>query len=191
MVNPLQLRWERLFRAAHPGYPMHLPMKCNITPNSTNGLEKCIVWWIRSHGWQAERVKVMGRPIDNRKTVTDVVGIQRTIGSVQYIKSTGQKGSADISATIPLKVSNGYGVKCAIEVKWGKDRIRPDQLEYKRQIEAAGGVYIIVKTWDDFLAWFNYIADFTRARDTWPGKGKQEQAELPLTGDVDLSEFDV
>ena len=39
------------------------------------------------------------------------------------------KGSADISATIPLKVSNGFGVRCAIEAEMGKDRIRPEQLE--------------------------------------------------------------
>lgn len=189
MVNPLQERWERLSRAAHPAYPARLQMKCNISPNTTNGLEKCIVWWIRSHGWQAERVKVMGRPIDNRRVVTNVIGIQHVIGSVQYIRSTGQKGSADISATIPLKVSNGYGVKCAIEVKWGKDRIRPDQIEYKREIEAAGGVYVIIKTWEGFILWFELIADFTRARDTWPGKSQMVTPDLPLTGDEDLSEF--
>ena len=171
--NPIQLRYERLFRMYHAAYPEHLTVKCTLSPDSTNGLEKSIVWWIRSHGWQAERVKVMGRPIDNRKTYTDVIGFQRTVGSINYIPTSGQKGSADISATIPLKVSNGFGVKCAIEVKCGKDRIRPEQIEYKRQIEASGGVYVIVKEWADFIKWFNCIADFSRSVDTFPAKVKK------------------
>jgi hypothetical protein len=39
-------------------------------------------------------------------------------------------------------------------VKIGKDKIRESQLKVKREIEAAGGVYLIVRSFDDFLEQF-------------------------------------
>jgi hypothetical protein len=38
-----------------------------------------------------------------------------------------------------------------IEVKYGKDKLRPDQIIYKQKTEAAGGVYLVVKNFDSFL----------------------------------------
>jgi hypothetical protein len=86
----------------------------------------------------------MGRPIDNRKQVTDVIGRTKTIGSMTWGKSTATKGSADISATI-----QGRSVK--IEVKIGKDRQSEDQKVYQANIEKSGGQYWIAKNFDDFI----------------------------------------
>ena len=57
------------------------------------------------------------------------------------------KGTADISATI-----RGRSVK--IEIKWKNDRQSDVQKEYQASIERAGGVYIIVRTFDDFVEWY-------------------------------------
>ena len=57
------------------------------------------------------------------------------------------KGSADISATI-----QGKSVK--IEIKWGNDRQSPAQVKYQSEIEKAGGIYVIVHTYDQFYGWY-------------------------------------
>jgi hypothetical protein len=159
----LTAKLKEVYTEKHKHYPDGLTVPLpNFRPTSTNGLEQSIVAYINAYGWQAERVKVRGTLKDNRITFENTAGMYRTIGSIGYIPGTGQKGTADISATIPLLRSNGYGVKIAIEVKWGKDRIRPDQVEYKKQIEQSGGISLIVKTWDDFYEWFHANADFTK-----------------------------
>jgi hypothetical protein len=89
----------------------------------------------------------MGRVIDNRKTYTNVIGQNVTIGSTQYIPGTSTKGTADISATI-----KGRSVK--IEVKIGKDKQSEAQKQYQSNIERAGGTYIIAKTFSEFMDWY-------------------------------------
>lgn len=145
--------WER---SKHPNYPAHLrlPVK-RYALNKANGLTQAVIAWIRAHGYQAERVNTMGRPVDNRKEFTDVVGFRRTVGSIDWIPGTGTRGSADIHASIPLKGSNGWAVSVKIEIKIGKDRLSDAQKEYGQQMELAGGVYIVVKTLDDFFKWWD------------------------------------
>jgi len=88
---------------------------------------------------------------DNKKQVTDCIGRTRTIGSGTWTHGSGTKGSADISATI-----KGRSVK--IEIKWGKDRQSEAQKEYQLSIEKALGIYIVVKTFDEFISWYdNFI----------------------------------
>jgi hypothetical protein len=62
-----------------------------------------------------------------------------------YRKGSGATaGMADVNAVMG-------GKSVSIEVKIGKDKIRESQLKVKAQIEQAGGVYIIVRSFDDFL----------------------------------------
>ena len=60
------------------------------------------------------------------------------------------KGSADISATI-----QGKSVK--IEIKWGNDRQSPAQAKYQAEIVQAGGIYLIVHTFDQFYDWYKTL----------------------------------
>jgi len=62
----------------------------------------------------------------------------------KYIHSGSRKGMADVTVVV-----NGRHV--SIEVKAGKDRLRPEQLKVKQEVEMAGGVYFVVKSFDDFL----------------------------------------
>ncbi len=74
------------------------------------------------------------------------------MGSVEWIKSTTQNGTADISATI-----QGHSVKIEIKCKATGDNCQSEaQKEYQRQIEKSGGVYLIVTTFEDFYSWFNH-----------------------------------
>lgn len=116
--------------------------------DTANGLTKCIIAYIKYKGGQAERINTTGIPLDTRRTVTDVLGRTRTIGSVQWRTSGATVGSADISATI-----KGRSVK--IEVKAGRDRMSEAQRKYQHDIEAAGGYYYIARNFTDFLYWYD------------------------------------
>lgn len=142
-------------REKHPNFPEHARPIRKYTERGANALTKCVIDWINFSGGQAERISTTGRPIDNTKIVTDVIGRQRTVGSVEWIKGTGTKGSADISATI-----NGISVK--IEIKYGKDRQSDDQEKYEKAIEKAGGVYLIVRNFDDFVSWYDNFIERTK-----------------------------
>ena len=131
----------------HPNVPEHAIPNPKYSDKTANGLTKCIIDFLMLSGYQAERINTMGRPIDNRKQVTDVLGRVKTIGSMTWGKSTARKGSADISATI-----KGKSVK--IEVKIGKDRQSDFQKEYQKEVEWAGGIYIIAKSFQEFYDWY-------------------------------------
>ena len=102
---------------------------------TANGLTKCVIDWIRLHGWQAERINTMGRPIT-------------TENGIKWLRSTSTPGSADISSTI-----NGRSVK--IEIKIGTDRQSHAQRQYQQDIENAGGIYLIIKCFDEFYMWWH------------------------------------
>lgn len=139
-------------RASHTKMrPDYVP-KTKFEDTTANGLTKCIIAWITLNGYQAERINTTGRYIDNSKIVTDVLGRKIKIGSGKYIKGTGTKGSADISATI-----KGKSVK--IEVKIGNDRQSEYQKEYEADIIKAGGIYYIAKDFDNFINFYKSLVE--------------------------------
>lgn len=115
--------------------------------DTANGLTKCVVEFLNLSGHVAERINSTGRYIDRSKTFEDVTGKVRTIGTGQWIPTSGIRGTADISATI-----GGRSVK--IEIKM-KDRQSDDQKKYQKRIEAAGGTYLIVRSFAEFYEWYN------------------------------------
>lgn len=123
------------------------------TDKTANGLTKAIIKFINLCGMQAERINTQGRMIDKTKIVKDVLGHRRTIGSVEWQKGTGTRGSADISATV-----NGMSVK--VEVKIGKDKMSEHQERYEEHITKAGGIYIVAKEFTPFVKW--YVSKFGR-----------------------------
>jgi hypothetical protein len=122
--------------------------KPNLTENGANALTRLVIDFLNYNNAQAERISSQGQYRDNTKIVTDVIGRQRKIGSATWTRGTSTKGTADISATI-----KGRSVK--IEIKWQKDKQSEAQKLYEQQINKAGGIYIIVKTFDDFVNWYD------------------------------------
>jgi len=131
----------------YPDFPEHCRYIGRWTDKTSNGLTKMIIKFLQLNGWQAERISVTGRKVDNRKVVQNVIGQQQVIGSAYYIPTSMQKGSADISATIA-----GQSVK--IEVKIGRDKQSHEQIEYQMGIERAGGTYVIAKDFETFYPWY-------------------------------------
>jgi hypothetical protein len=146
-----QLKQEAMLES-YPNVPKYALSTPKYEDKTANGLTKCIIEFLQLSNHQAERINTMGRPIDNRKQVTDVIGRTKTIGSMTWGKSTATKGSADISATI-----QGRSVK--IEVKIGADRQSQDQKIYQDNIEKSGGKYWIAKNFDDFIKKYDDFLD--------------------------------
>ncbi len=66
-------------------------------------------------------------------------------GSVVGFRSGGKSGISDIVAISP---PNGRGV--FIEVKTGRDKLRPEQEGFKRNVTLMGAMYLEVKDFEDF-----------------------------------------
>ena len=117
---------------------------------STNGLTKCVYDHLALNGYFVERTGNEGRIIDDRKEVIDCIGRHKTIGTIKRIRSSGTSGTSDLKAII-----KGQFIAIEIKCKATNDRIRPDQIKYKLQVEKSGGVYIIASTFQQFYEWFN------------------------------------
>jgi hypothetical protein len=110
--------------------PSRTQMDFKFADNGANALTKSIMAYLTMKGYFAARIN-SGATYDVR------LGIFR--------KGSGATaGMADINAII-----NGRSV--SIEVKYGRDKIRPSQLKVKAEIEAAGGIYFIARTFDGLL----------------------------------------
>ena len=108
------------------------------TPNfpkveTSNGLTQYIVNFITWSGYRATRINTMGRMVAGK-----------------WIHSTTRKGSADISSTIK-------GRSVMFEIKVGRDKPRPEQLEEQRREIAAGGLYFFVRTPEEFIEIFDKL----------------------------------
>ena len=145
-LSILKDRYLSAHRVKYPSMPEYARTAPRYSDKTANGLTKCVIDFIRLSGGQAERINATGQYIDQSQTYIDVLGRTRTIGTGQWLQSTGQKGTADISAVI-----RGRAVK--IEIKVGKDRQSGDKRKYQEAIERAGGVYLIVRSFDEFFQW--------------------------------------
>ena len=149
-ATPLQLLCDlanAAKRIKYPNTPAAFIPKTKYSDRTANGLTKCILDFLQLSGHQAERINRIARPIDTRQEVTDVLGRTRVIGSIQFIKSGGTNGSADISA-----IMQGRAVK--IEIKIGKDKQSSEQKQYQQAVEKAGGTYVIATSFVQFYEWY-------------------------------------
>ena len=135
-------------RIKHPTIDQKYLAFTDWKDNSANSLTNCVIAYVQYMGGQAERISSQGQYREGAK-------IQVGTGEIAHTKqlpgkwTPGQstKGTADISTTI-----RGRSVK--IEIKYGKDRQSDVQKAYQEAIERAGGVYIIVRTFDEFVEWY-------------------------------------
>jgi hypothetical protein len=144
-----QLNWLAFdqLKAKHPDIkPEWLP-RPNYKDKNANQLTQSIIAFLRLQGHQSERIAVTGRMIDRRKVVKDCLGQSLIIGSTEWIKSSMQRGTADISATI-------YGRSIKIEVKIQNDKQSEAQRIYQAQVEASDGVYYVARDFQSFYGWY-------------------------------------
>lgn len=137
-----------------PSIPTKYVIGTKHTDRTANGLTKAIIQFINLSGGAAERINNLGRMVDRTKVVTNSIGQHMRIGSVEWQKGTGTKGTADISATVA-------SLSVKIEVKIGRDKQSNDQKKYEEHITEAGGVYIIATEFAAFVRW--YVSKFGRS----------------------------
>jgi len=129
---------DQLKSEKHPTIPPHVLARQKFKDTTANDLTKTIIWdMFHVREGVAYRIN-NGATYDRSKGV--------------YRKGVQRKGVPDIIGIID-------GRFFGIEVKIGKDRQSADQKEVEREITAAGGVYFIAKTYDDYL---DKIKPFTR-----------------------------
>ncbi len=134
-------------RRKHPDNPYPLAPK-PYDVRKTSQLEGAICKLLHLYGYNsARRTHVVGRQLEpDRVTYNIITGRRQTLDKGRYIPTTGRKGEADIHANIILK--DGTPRSLAIEVKnqYSNDRMRPEQVKYKEDFEADGGLYIVVRS---------------------------------------------
>lgn len=118
---------RNLHREKRPG--VRIPIYRDETAND---LTTCIVDYINLKGFQAERVHCFGSPIP----VKD--------GLYKMGRTNMHKGTSDIHSVI-------MGLSVKVEVKAGSDRMSTYQWKYKEEVEQAGGIYIIARSFPQFL----------------------------------------
>jgi len=111
-----------------------------------NDVEKAIEKFASIVGFLAERTKTQGRLM--AATYKDTAMGRLQTSKEKFVTSTSRKGSSDMKLLI-----QGTPIYC--EIKFGKDKQRPDQIKYQSDVERNGGVYIIVKTFEEFMVWYS------------------------------------
>ena len=116
--------------------------RTKLRETTANELTKSIKAWLQYSGFDVERVNTQGNYSNKLK---------------RYVYSGSTKGAADLSATI-------YGMTVKIEVKAGRDKPRPAQLERQKSIQKSGGFYIFVYNFDDFIVKITDVIDEIKDR---------------------------
>lgn len=111
----------------YPGQPYLC--KKSLRDDTANGLTACISAWCSVNGAHFQRVNTTG---------------QYDFKLGRYRRSGSTKGVADI-----MIIYKGNTIN--LEIKIGKDKQSKDQVKMQESINNAGGIYIIVKSFDNFL----------------------------------------
>jgi len=125
-------QFEKQYQAWHykgRKFPTEWQVKPNFRDDSANELTKIVCAWLKLNGYFAARVNTTG-------TFNAKLG--------KFIKSGSSNGMADVTSVINSK-------HVSIEIKAGRDKPRPEQLKVQGQVQNAGGAYIFIHSFDDFL----------------------------------------
>lgn len=111
----------------YPGQPYLC--KKSLRDDTANGLTECLSCWCTVNGAHFQRVNTQG---------------QWDFKLGRYRRSGSTKGVTDTMIIYKGQVFN-------IEIKIGRDKQSKDQIKMQESINNAGGIYIIVKSYDGFL----------------------------------------
>lgn len=152
MIRELQDKANAVTSQRYSRVPAHAIPKAKFSDRTANGLTRAIIAWLDLHGHFATRVNVSGRQLPGL-TYVDVVGRVRSFPG-RWIRSSTVRGVADIICSI-----NGRHV--SIEIKMARDKQSAHQKKVEQEIIQDGGTYIVVKSFDEFLAWYqNFCLSF-------------------------------
>ena len=122
----------RELRRKYPNVPEYALPKKKVSDTTANGLTKSILTWLTLNGHYCSRIQSQGQFNPTLK---------------RWTKSTVRRGIGDVMAII-----NGRTIM--IEVKAGRDKLSKYQERTRKEVERSGGVYIMVRTFDEFMNWY-------------------------------------
>lgn len=140
-LSDLKLKHDR---TRYASVPAHAIGRTAYTDKTANGLAKAIKVYCEIKNVWCERTGSEGRYRPG-KMIVDVVGRGR------QMKGTWLPGNNVGQGDLQIIIK---GKTYSVEIKIGKDRQSDVQKQYQAKLESAGGVYVIVKSWDDF--WENF-----------------------------------
>ena len=130
-------------RRLHPNLPESAVASANYSDANANGLTKCVVAYITLSGGWASRINTTGQMRPTGKT-------EVSAGRLKWVHGTTKRGTPDV-----LGVLNGK--QLSIEIKIGKDRQSPAQIETEKSINASGGHYFCARDFESFFNWINQL----------------------------------
>ncbi len=114
-----------------------------FTEKGANELTRAIEAFIRYTGNYADRINNTGIYDTKLK---------------KFRRSNTRRGIADIMASKRVEHQGKFfAITVAIEIKFGNDKLSEFQLRMKDDIERAGGVYLVARTWSQFVTDWNNI----------------------------------
>lgn len=131
---------------SHPLIPPHARVATKWRDDSANGLTKCVLTWLTLNCHKAWRQSAEGRYRQGNQ-YTDCIG-RVHIAKGQYIPGT-NTGHGDVASVI-----NGQFVSWEIKMK---DKQSPKQKRFQEEVEASGGKYFIVRSFDEFMGYYKSI----------------------------------
>lgn len=128
--------------------------------NTTNNNTKGVINFLLVHGHSASRVNTQGQfePVTpkyrNYKQISPFIATLRGLGLTTgfWRKSGSRRGYYDISAC--LKCKSGIGIFHVIDIKTGDDELSADQIKFKKEVEASGGIATEVETINDYIEYY-------------------------------------
>ena len=119
-----------------------------------NALTKRIIIELNSRGYEAWRNNTMG-VFDGKKAAGLIFKNKhqiRKIGDVfEYLKRCYRKSHEKKGVSDVIGYHKKTGRFIAVEVKYGKDTLKPHQQYFIQQVSKAGGTGIVAKTFEQFL----------------------------------------
>jgi hypothetical protein len=153
----LKVLYSMMFTESKRKYPDHPLAPKPIDVRKTSQLEGAIEKLFKLYGYNSiRRTHVVGRQLGaDSVTYNPITGKRQTLDRAKWIPSTGRTGEADIHGNVML--NDGRAISLAIEVKnqYTNDRMRPEQLKYKQDFEADGGVYIVIRSISECMQWID------------------------------------
>lgn len=146
-LKELQAEQHRIDCSKTSMRPDYVPVT-KFSDKTERGLIKCIEAFISIKGGIARRINTVGRYLPGKTVGVGMYGNKTLPG--KYIPTTSVLGAADLSILI-----NGIAWEC--EIKIGKDRQSQVQKEYEQKIVKSGGVYTIVRDFDEFVEQYKEI----------------------------------
>lgn len=140
-----------------PYKPEHLITTKNYSDKNEAELRKSMKDFFFFLGGISEKVRNQGVEVKTKKQQVHHFDGQRQVDGTKKVPSGQFPGTSDQHTIV-------HSVHPKMEIKIGRDYQSPEQKEYERRVIKAGGLYVIVKSFDDVLNWyinyFNIKGDF-------------------------------